>query len=83
MSIFRDRYFWLTFALTVLNLLVMHYTIFATCEMDNDIEPMLFVDNFSIVLIESVLLTTLASLFSWRNLRIGFLIAFSSRGPGR
>lgn len=76
MSIFRDRHFWLTFALTVLNLLVMHYTIFATCEMDNDIEPMLFVDNFSIVLIESVLLTTLASLFSWRNLRIGFLIAF-------
>ena len=76
MSIFRDRHFWLTFALTVLNLLVMHYTIFATCEMDNDIEPMLFVDNLSIVLIESVLLTTLASLFSWRNLRIGFLIAF-------
>ena len=37
MSIFRDRHFWLTFALTVLNLLVMHYTIFATCEMDNDI----------------------------------------------
>ena len=76
MNIFRNRYFWYTFLLTMLNLLVMHYTIITTCEVDNDMEPMVYIDNFTIVLIESAVLTMLMSLASWRNVRIGFLIAF-------
>ena len=60
----------------MLNLLVMHYTIITTCEVDNDMEPMVYIDNFTIVLIESAVLTLLLSLCAWRQVRIGFLIAF-------
>lgn len=76
MSIFRNRHFWITFLLTMLNLLVMHYTLITTCEVDNDMEPMVYIDNFTIVLIESAVLTLLLSLCAWRQVRIGFLIAF-------
>ena len=76
MNILRNRYYWFQFLLTVLNLLVMHYTIISTCEVDNDMEPMVYIDNFTIVLIESAVLTMLLSLCSWRQVRIGFLTAF-------
>ena len=59
----------------IINLLVMHYTLISTCDVDKALVPIDFVDNFVVVVVEVVLLTALFSLLSWGKLRIALLLS--------
>ena len=59
----------------IINLLVMHYTLISTCDVDKALVPIDFVDNFVVVVVEGVLLTALFSLFSWGRLRIALFLS--------
>ncbi|WP_036911067.1 LTA synthase family protein [Prevotella sp. FD3004] len=71
MNLLTNKYVCFFKALCILNLLVMHYTIIMTCDVEKPMVPVDYVDNFCFVTIEVVLLVLLFTLASLGRLRIG------------
>ena len=71
MNLLSNKYVCFFKALCILNLLVMHYTIIMTCDVEKPMVPVDYVDNFCFVTIEVVLLVSLFTLASLGRLRIG------------
>lgn len=72
----RNKCFWLFLLLSLLNLLVMHYTIVSTCEVENELSPVDFVDNLGFVTIEVILMVSGFTLLCWGWLRQAALFSW-------
>ncbi len=69
MKIFRHKYFWLLLLLSLLNLLVMHYTLISTCEVENELLPIDYVDNLGFVTIEVIWIVSFFFFLFWGRIR--------------
>ena len=56
--------------ISVINLLVMHYTVFLTCNVERQIDFTVFIDNFGIVVCEVLIITLVFSIFLMRRIRL-------------
>ena len=72
----RNKYVWLFLLLSLLNLLVMHYTISATCDAENELHPEDFVDNLAFVTIEVILLFSGLTVLCWGRVRRALLLTW-------
>ena len=72
----RNKYVWLFLLLSLLNLLVMHYTIISTCDAENELHPEDFVDNLAIVTIEVILLFSGLMVLCWGRVRRALLLTW-------
>ena len=63
-GVFRNKYLAGLSVLSVLNLLVMHYMLFSMCNVERQLDDLVYADNLMIVVFEVVLLTLLFSLLS-------------------
>ena len=60
--------------LSVLNLMIMHYTIFSSCNVERQIDFTVFIDNFCAVSFECLFLFFVLSIFFWgRTARSAFV----------
>ena len=72
----RNKYVWLFLLLSLLNLLVMHYTIISTCNAENELHPEDFVDNLAFVTIEVILLFSGLTVLCWGRVRRALLLTW-------
>lgn len=72
----RNKYVWLFLLLSLLNLLVMHYTIISTCDAENELHPEDFVDNLAFVTIEVILLFSGLTVLCWGRVRRSLLLTW-------
>ena len=72
----RNKYVWLFLLLSLLNLLVMHYTIISTCDAENELHPEDFVDNLAFVTIEVILLFSGLMVLCWGRVRRALLLTW-------
>lgn len=71
----KQKCIWYLLVLSLFNLLVMHYTIFLTCNVERQIDNTIYADNMFIVLCEVFFLFLVLSFVAKGN---GRLVAFLS-----
>lgn len=74
----RNKYFWLLLLLSLVNLLVMHYSIITTCEVENPLLPVDYVDNFGFVTIEVILAASFFGFVLGGRMKMAALLTFLS-----
>ncbi len=76
MKFLRNKFFLLLLLLSLLNLLVMHYTLISTCEVENELLPIDYVDNLGFVTIEIIWMISFFGCLSWGHMRLAALITW-------
>jgi len=70
----KNKYLVGLYIIAIINLLVMHYTIFTTCNVERQLDDLVFLDNFLVVIVEVLLLNTFFTLLSWGRLRLAAFV---------